>query len=107
MQAFDGNAATKWLAFFGSARSTAAWLEYRQPGSAPAAVLSYVLTSANDFPERDPGDWVLHGLPADAQAGNPGAHRCLAITWITLGLTNTEVDAHNMSILYAAACTWL
>lgn len=74
VQAFDGDMATKWLAFFDSARSSAAWLEFRlQPGSKPEAVLSYVLTSANDFPERDPGSWVLRGLPADAQADDQGA----------------------------------
>ncbi|WP_031021767.1 discoidin domain-containing protein [Streptomyces sp. NRRL S-1314] len=27
----------------------------------PAAVTSYVLVSANDFPDRDPQDWTLHG----------------------------------------------
>ena len=75
MQAFDGDPATKWLAFFGSARSNTTWLEYRlQPGRKPAVVLSYVLTSSNDFPERDPDNWVFLGLPADAQTEDPGVH---------------------------------
>lgn len=73
MQAFDGSAATKWLDF-GAAGGGSAWLEYRLPPSAaPAAVLRYALTSANDAPERDPRDWALEGLPADDEAGSAGA----------------------------------
>lgn len=73
MQAFDGSAATKWLDF-GAAGGGSAWLEYRLPPStAPAAVLRYSLTSADDAPERDPRDWALEGLPADEQAGSAGA----------------------------------
>ena len=84
MQAFDGDTATKWLASVGGARSSAAWLEYKlQPGSAPVAVLRYVLTSSNDLAERDPSDWVLHGLPAGAQAGDLGAHQCRVHPWAT------------------------
>ena len=72
-QAFDGSAATKWLDF-GAAGGGSAWLEYRlPPSSAPAAVLRYALTSADDAPERDPRDWALEGRPADDEAGSADA----------------------------------
>ncbi len=42
----------------------------------PATVTSYVLVSANDFPDRDPQDWTLHGsddghtwTPLDSRTG--------------------------------------
>ncbi|WP_257667486.1 discoidin domain-containing protein [Parapedobacter tibetensis] len=53
--AFDGNRETKFLlgGFNG------AWLQYKLNTSAVAG--AYTLTSANDFPERDPIDWNLQG----------------------------------------------
>ncbi len=66
MQAFDGNAATKWLTFSEEA-GRAAQLEYwLHPGVEPAFVLHYALTSARDAFERDPRDWTLEGLPDGA-----------------------------------------
>jgi RHS repeat-associated protein len=56
----DGDAATKWLVF-----SSTGWVGYWL--SAPLAVVRYALTSANDFPERDPRDWQLQGSQ-DGQA---------------------------------------
>src|SRR6266542_4878113 len=50
----DGDASTKWLVF-----TSTAWAQYRL--SAPAAVVRYALTSANDVPERDPRNWTLQG----------------------------------------------
>src|SRR6266508_2675384 len=50
----DGDASTKWLVF-----TSTAWAQYRL--SAPAAVVHYALTSANDVPERDPRNWTLQG----------------------------------------------
>ncbi len=50
----DGNAGTKWLTF-----ATTGWAAYRL--ATPAAVNGYALTSANDFPGRDPRDWTLQG----------------------------------------------
>ena len=65
-QAFDGDAATKWLTFSKEA-GRAAQLEYwLQPGDKPAAVLRYALTFARDACEHDPRNWTLEGLPADA-----------------------------------------
>ncbi|WP_432840179.1 LamG-like jellyroll fold domain-containing protein [Dactylosporangium sp. CA-092794] len=50
----DGNPSTKWLAF---ARS--GWVAYQL--AKPVAVVSYLLTSANDAPGRDPRDFTLQG----------------------------------------------
>ncbi|MFF3322690.1 GH92 family glycosyl hydrolase [Streptomyces sp. NPDC002889] len=45
---------SKWLGF----RSTA-WIEFDTDN--PVKVATYALTSANDFPSRDPKDWTLKG----------------------------------------------
>ena len=50
----DGDAATKWLV-----DTPTSWARYTL--DAPATVVKYALTSANDAPERDPRDWTLEG----------------------------------------------
>ncbi|MBM2621963.1 GH92 family glycosyl hydrolase [Actinoplanes sp. LDG1-06] len=50
----DGDAATKWLV-----DTPTSWAQYTL--DAPAEVVKYALTSANDAPERDPRDWNLQG----------------------------------------------
>ncbi|GAA0588196.1 GH92 family glycosyl hydrolase [Paractinoplanes ferrugineus] len=50
----DGDAATKWLV-----DTSPSWAQYTL--NAPATVVRYALTSANDAPERDPQDWTLQG----------------------------------------------
>jgi len=50
----DGNKGTKWLTF-----ATTGWVQVKL--SAPIAVTTYALTSANDVPERDPRNWTLQG----------------------------------------------
>ncbi len=50
----DGDAATKWLV-----DTPTSWAQYTL--NAPAEVVKYALTSANDAPERDPSDWMLRG----------------------------------------------
>ncbi|HEY0454681.1 MAG TPA: ThuA domain-containing protein [Actinophytocola sp.] len=50
----DGDENTKWLV-----RSTTGWVAYRL--TQPAVVTKYALTSANDFPGRDPKNWTLQG----------------------------------------------
>ncbi len=50
----DGDPATKWLV-----DTPASWAQYTL--DAPAEVVKYALTSANDAPERDPSDWTLRG----------------------------------------------
>lgn len=54
--AADGDSNTKWLVF---TDTRAGWLAYRL--IEPAAVNHYAITSANDFPDRDPRDWELQG----------------------------------------------
>jgi PKD repeat protein len=50
----DGDANTKWLV-----RTPTGWVAYEL--SKPTRVTGYALTSANDFPGRDPKDWTLQG----------------------------------------------
>ena len=66
LQAFDGSTHTKWLDF-GGGNGGQAWLEYALSAtSAPVVIASYTLTSANDFPERDPRNFVLEGTEANS-----------------------------------------
>ena len=51
----DNSKTTK---YFRSGR-TALWIQYQS--TAPAIVVKYTLTSANDVPNRDPRDWNLQG----------------------------------------------
>ncbi|MEW2489212.1 GH92 family glycosyl hydrolase [Streptomyces sp. NPDC048411] len=50
----DGESATKWLTF-----EPTAWLEFDL--AEPVKVVTYALTSANDYAERDPRNWTLQG----------------------------------------------
>ncbi|MDQ0906976.1 putative alpha-1,2-mannosidase [Streptomyces canus] len=50
----DGEPGTKWLAF-----ESTGWAEFDL--AEPLKVVTYALTSANDFAERDPRDWTLKG----------------------------------------------
>ncbi|WP_280879748.1 GH92 family glycosyl hydrolase [Streptomyces pseudovenezuelae] len=50
----DGEAGTKWLTF-----APTGWVEFDL--DKPAKIVTYALTSANDFDERDPKDWTLQG----------------------------------------------
>ncbi|MBU6345371.1 MAG: transporter substrate-binding domain-containing protein [Cyanobacteria bacterium REEB494] len=54
-KAFDNNPNTKWLIF-----ASEGWIEYPTLNS-PGIVNSYSLTSANDFPARDPQNWEFQG----------------------------------------------
>lgn len=50
----DNNASTKYLTF-----NASAWIQYQ--ANAGYIVTSYTITSANDFPGRDPLNWTLQG----------------------------------------------
>ncbi|RYG58587.1 hypothetical protein EON80_26840, partial [bacterium] len=50
----DNSTATKYLTFH-----NAGWVQYDV--AQPYVVTKYALTSANDFPERDPKSWTLQG----------------------------------------------
>ncbi|MFA7160075.1 MAG: C25 family cysteine peptidase, partial [Kiritimatiellia bacterium] len=62
LKAFDNNLATKWLDFATNNPVTrASWIQYRYAGGDVRVVVNYTVSSANDFPERDPRDWRLLG----------------------------------------------
>ncbi len=50
----DGSSTTKYLTF-----NSSAWIQYQAPDI--YVVTKYTITSANDFPERDPKNWTLKG----------------------------------------------
>ncbi|MGW2821034.1 GH92 family glycosyl hydrolase [Streptomyces sp. NPDC001443] len=50
----DGEPGTKWLAF-----EPTGWVEFDL--DKPLTLVTYALTSANDYAERDPRDWTLKG----------------------------------------------
>ncbi|MDC2957030.1 GH92 family glycosyl hydrolase [Streptomyces gilvifuscus] len=50
----DGEAVTKWLTF-----EPTGWAEFDL--DKPMKIVTYALTSANDYDERDPRDWTLQG----------------------------------------------
>ncbi|MFE0729540.1 GH92 family glycosyl hydrolase [Streptomyces antibioticus] len=50
----DGEPTTKWLTF-----ATTGWVEF--DFDEPVKIVTYALTSANDYAERDPRDWTLKG----------------------------------------------
>ncbi|WP_328751172.1 GH92 family glycosyl hydrolase [Streptomyces sp. NBC_00285] len=50
----DGEPGTKWLVF-----ESTGWAEFDL--DKPVKAVTYALTSANDFAERDPRDWTLQG----------------------------------------------
>ncbi|POX45510.1 alpha-mannosidase [Streptomyces sp. Ru71] len=50
----DGEPSTKWLAF-----EPTGWVEFDL--DKPQKIVTYALTSANDFASRDPKDWTLKG----------------------------------------------
>ncbi|MEV0154087.1 ThuA domain-containing protein [Micromonospora sp. NPDC050686] len=53
-KAIDGSTSTKWLTF-----NPTGWLAAKL--AKPVVVSRYALTSANDFPGRDPKNWTLQG----------------------------------------------
>lgn len=62
-QAFDGTTATKWLdPIDPNGSSNFSWIQYSYPGIQTRMVNQYSISSANDFPERDPADWRFYGV---------------------------------------------
>jgi PKD repeat protein len=61
-QAFDNNIKTKWLDYAKSNPTTrASWIQYVYAPGISGNLTSYTITSANDYPSRDPRDWQLLG----------------------------------------------
>lgn len=55
-KAFDNSSGTKWLIF-----DNQGWIQYQFNDEQPRLVNEYRITSANDFPSRDPKNWILQG----------------------------------------------
>jgi len=76
--AFDNANTTKWLDLASANPTTrASWIQYKLSGSSYVAT-QYTITSATDFPDRDPKSWILLG-------SNDG------LTWTTLDTRTNEV----------------
>jgi poly(3-hydroxybutyrate) depolymerase/uncharacterized protein YjdB len=59
--AFDNDTNTKWLDLADANPTTrASWIQYQLTGSSYVAT-QYTITSADDFPDRDPKNWSLLG----------------------------------------------
>ena len=128
-RAFDGDSKTKWLTFEPVSPGIPAWIQWQcvprdetmpvisqrqldrlsrsltatrlldQPNIPVVSITGYALTSANDFPLRDPRDWRLEG-------SNDGGK-----TWQTLDVRRNERFAHRMEyrvfhLTNAASCQW-
>ncbi|MFC0006332.1 ThuA domain-containing protein [Micromonospora siamensis] len=74
-KAVDGSTGTKWLTF-----NPTGWLAAKL--AKPVVVSRYALTSANDFPGRDPKNWTLQGS-ADG------------VTWVDLDTRSNETFAQR------------
>jgi hypothetical protein len=62
-KAFDNNTATKWLdPIDPNGTSNFSWIQYVYPGIQSFVVNHYSISSANDFPVRDPQNWQLYGV---------------------------------------------
>ena len=73
-KAFDNDVNTKWLDFCGTDGQS--WITYHYGTGESYGISKYSITSANDFPERDPKNWYLKGsndgstwTTVDTQAG--------------------------------------
>lgn len=64
--AFDGKSSTKWCI-----KSPAVWIEYHFADNARPALAAYAITTANDVPDRDPGEWHLFGSNDGGQTWEP------------------------------------
>lgn len=55
-RAFDNDVVSKWLIF-----QDKGWIQYEFGGDITRTVKGYTVTSGNDYPARDPSDWILMG----------------------------------------------
>ena len=95
---FDGHIETKWLDWAPNDRTRASWVQwqYEDPAKTETrkTIRQYALTSANDFPQRDPRDWTLLGFDDGSR------------TWVTLDVrTNELFSARQQRKLYQIANT--
>ncbi|MGW0791569.1 alpha-1,2-mannosidase [Streptomyces sp. NPDC002911] len=88
----------KWLA-----GDDQAWVEFKF--DRPVTLTSYTLTSANDFPQRDPRDWLLHGstdgdrwTQLDSRAGEGFTERFEARTFRISGVGAAPFTRYRLDI---------
>ncbi|XYI02602.1 basic secretory protein-like protein [Sorangium sp. So ce1128] len=74
-RAFDGRPISKWLTF-----SNTGWIRYELPTA--FTIDGYAISSANDYPSRDPRSWTLQG-------SNDG------VTWTTLDTRSGQSFANR------------
>jgi hypothetical protein len=94
-KAFDNNTATKWLdPIDPNGTSNFSWIQYVYPGIQAYVVNRYSISSANDFPVRDPQNWQFYGVSGsgnltllDAQTNQVFTNRFLTQFFTT---TNTR-----------------
>jgi hypothetical protein len=94
----DNNKSTK---YYRSGRNVL-WVQYRS--TAPAIVVKYTLTSANDVPGRDPRDWNLQGsnngtdwTTLDTRTGESFATRLLTKTYTFTNTTGYQYYRLNIT----------
>lgn len=77
-QLFDGDANTKYLNF---GRENSGFIVARADGQ-PVVVEQFTITTANDFPERDPTSWELYGTddPITSEDNSTG----MAESWVLI-----------------------
>jgi signal transduction histidine kinase len=76
---FDRRADTKWLDFSGDPQTRSSWVQWQYAEPVKKTISLYALTSANDFPQRDPQAWRL-------LASNDGG-----VAWDTLDVRTYEL----------------
>jgi lysophospholipase L1-like esterase len=86
--AFDNDNTTKWFDLANANPTTrSSWIQYQSSGSS-YVVTQYTITSADDFPDRDPKSWSLLG-------SNNGSE------WTTLDTkTNEEFSSRSLKNTY-------
>ena len=74
--AYDDNLFTKWLHFTPDPEDGIPWIGYQF--EEPTSINYYVITSADDVPERDPKDWLFQGSMD-------------GVDWVTLDAQNDQL----------------
>ena len=102
--AFDANTATAWRSAAGAPTAT---LTYTFAGTTTARVTRYTLTSAADFPARDPRDWRVEGSTDGLAWTTLDARTSQAFTGrgqtLAFGFSNATAFRHYRLVITANA----
>jgi hypothetical protein len=82
VQAFDNNLSTKWCAS-GGAPSSGSPRSIMYMWGASIPITSYAITSAVDYPTRDPKSWTFQGCAGSCTAGSDSG-------WVTLDTRSAQ-----------------